>query len=681
MLGVVGIGSARKKNKSLQRKMKIKVVHRSEPPNQERVSVSYPDMPKKEVFDEEQENQQLGTQEPEPEPDSAIPKLGNDNLSLVDASIPIDSLTPSTQTPISSLLGKRRRKPKEMIDQISTIPFRKKRVFKKQSQSINYLQLQLLFNVRISSIANLSKQMREPGIGVADAGRSTKLERATADGSGSATQMKSPIIIRAEEFLLSIGNEFPSFMKLLVRSHVGSCFWMGLPVPFCKNHLPRKDTPVILESETGEDYEIKYIAEKTGLSAGWRKYAAAHKLVEGDVLVFQLVEPTRFKVYSHPKATFLVKPTDLGRIMVYVIRANDLKEVDGALSLLNLDAPAKQSDAEGTIGNNIKKRQKKSLPLTVVQKRRRKEDLSKQLVPLEAQSGNDSDEVASEILEGSRSSGLAVNFRDIKSLEEFHILVNGVCIDSELPEHIRRKYYELCCSKNAFLHDRLLQGLHCKLVAGMIFEVVNIADMVRACKLTTPRKEFDKWDKSLKSFELLGMNVGFLRTRLRWLLSLAFDSEGALDTKRYWDAKKEWSRAEDEIRNLEMKLEELKQTSGKYVADVETLKSKAESYELMFQGEVNAPCKSEGTVQRENVMRKKIALFNFRSNILELRVYQKMSVAREASPEKDCLTMDTFIGKLTINLKSCVHLPQLASNRASQCKYVLLDRIFHKTAN
>ncbi|KAJ8567245.1 hypothetical protein K7X08_019453 [Anisodus acutangulus] len=511
--------------------MKIKVVHRSEPPNQE--PKSYPDIPKKEVLDEEPENLQLVL----PDPDSAIPK---DNLSLVDASIPINSLIPSP-----SLLGKRRRKPKEIIDQISDIPFRKKRVIKKQVQSNN---------------------------AVADAGRksiSTKQERATADGSGSAIQMKPPIIIRAEEFLSSIGNEYPSFMKLLVRSHVGSCFWMGLPVPFCKNHLPRKDTPVILESESGEEFEIKYIAEKTGLSAGWRKYAAAHKLVEGDVLVFQLVEPTRFKVY--------------------VIRANDLKEVDGALSLLNLDAPTKQSDADGTNAHNIKKRQKKSLPITVVQRRRRKADLSKQLMPLEAHSGNDSDEVASEILEGSRSSGLAVNFRDIKSLEEFHILVNGVRIDSELPEHIRRKYYELCCSKNAFLHDRLLQGLHCKLVAGMIFEVVNIADMIRACKLTTPRKEFDIWEKSLKSFELLGMNVGFLRTRLRWLLSLAFDSEGASDAKRYWETKNKWSRAEDEIRNLETKLEELKQASGKYGADVEALKSKAESYELMFQGEVNAP--------------------------------------------------------------------------------------------
>ncbi|XP_060193913.1 B3 domain-containing protein Os01g0234100-like isoform X2 [Lycium barbarum] len=445
----------------------------------------------------------------------------------------------------NQIIGKRRRKPKEIIDQIPTIPYRKKRVIKKQVQSNN---------------------------AVADAGLksiSTKQERAAADGSGSATQMKSAVIIRADDLLSSIGNEYPSFVKLLVRSHVGSCFWMGLPVPFCKTHLPRKDTQVILESENGEEFEIKYIAEKTGLSAGWRKYVVAHKLVEGDALVFQLVEPTRFKVY--------------------VIRANDLKEVDGALSLLNLDAPPKQSDAEGTNAHNIKKRQKKSLPLTVLQRRKRKADLSKQLVPLEAQSGNDSDEVASEILEGSRSFGPAVNFRDIRSLEEFHILVNGLCIDSELPEHIRRKYYELCCSRSSFLHDRLLQGLHCKLVAGMIFEVVNIADMIRACTLTTPRKEFDIWEKSLKSFELLGMNVGFLRTRLRWLLSLAFDSEGASDTKRYLEAKNEWSRAEDEIQNLETKLEELKQASEKYGADVEALKSKAESYELMFQGEVNAP--------------------------------------------------------------------------------------------
>ena len=65
---------------------------------------------------------------------------------------------------------------------------------------------------------------------------------------------------------------------------------------FCKLHLPRKDMPIVLEDESGEQFELKFIADKTGLSAGWRKFAAAHKLVEGDVLIFQLVEPNKFKV-------------------------------------------------------------------------------------------------------------------------------------------------------------------------------------------------------------------------------------------------------------------------------------------------------------------------------------------------------------------------------------------------
>jgi len=67
-------------------------------------------------------------------------------------------------------------------------------------------------------------------------------------------------------------------------------------VPFCKKYLSRKDTTVVVENESGEEFEIKYIAEKTGLSAGWRKFVAAHKLVEGDVLIFQLTGPDRFKV-------------------------------------------------------------------------------------------------------------------------------------------------------------------------------------------------------------------------------------------------------------------------------------------------------------------------------------------------------------------------------------------------
>lgn len=67
-------------------------------------------------------------------------------------------------------------------------------------------------------------------------------------------------------------------------------------MPFCKFHLPNKDVILILEDENGDRAELKYIAEKTGLSAGWRKFAVGHKLLEGDVLLFHLVEPLKFKV-------------------------------------------------------------------------------------------------------------------------------------------------------------------------------------------------------------------------------------------------------------------------------------------------------------------------------------------------------------------------------------------------
>lgn len=150
--------------------------------------------------------------------------------------------------------------------------------------------------------------------------------------SGASGQAKSSAVIRAQEVLSNLGPEFPSFVKSLVRSHVASCFWMvssvildefdnsvgdmrsrymlhscflffifknkqqGLPGQFCKTHLPVKDTTITLEDESGRQYQLKYIAYKTGLSAGWRQFAAGHNLIEGDVLVFQLVEPTKFKV-------------------------------------------------------------------------------------------------------------------------------------------------------------------------------------------------------------------------------------------------------------------------------------------------------------------------------------------------------------------------------------------------
>ncbi|GAY52409.1 hypothetical protein CUMW_141520 [Citrus unshiu] len=353
--------------------------------------------------------------------------------------------------------------------------------------------------------------------------KSSKKNKDVVDGKCSPVEPKSPAMIRAEEVQSNLEPQFPSFAKSMVRSHVASCFWMGLPGYFCKSHLPDKDTSVVLEDESGIQYTAKYFAEKTGLSAGWRQFSTAHNLVEGDVLVFQLIAPLKLKVY--------------------IIRANDFTE---GRSASNLGQPAEQSE-------------------------------------------NDSEEVGSEVLEGFKISTPPVQFKDVTSLDNFNILVDGLVVDSELPEDIRCNYYKLCCSQNAFLHENLAQGINFKLIVGTISEIVNIADALRACKFTTSRDEFAMWDKTLKAFELLGMSVGFLRARLRRLQRLAFESEGAEDTRRYIEAKAQQSQTQDEIRNIEARLVELKGAWQRFDAEISSLKSSAESYELKFREVANAP--------------------------------------------------------------------------------------------
>ncbi|KAL6993742.1 hypothetical protein U1Q18_011859 [Sarracenia purpurea var. burkii] len=243
--------------------------------------------------------------------------------------------------------------------------------------------------------------------------------------------------------------------------------------------------------------------------------------------------------------------------------------------MLNSEADAENGEVAP---KNKKRKRAKSLPLAVVQKKNEKTGLPKSVQKAASRSaeqfGNDS---------------VNVRFRDIKSFADFNILVDGRCIDSELPEHTRVRYYELCCSKNALIHDRLLRGLNCKLVAGIICEIADIAHAIRACTLTTSQDEYTNWDKTLKSFELLGMNVGFLRARLRRLISLAFESKEAFETRKYIEAKTGRVQAEDDIRNLVAKIVELKEASEKFDADIEALKSKAESHELRFKEEVYAP--------------------------------------------------------------------------------------------
>ncbi|XP_030503140.1 putative B3 domain-containing protein At5g58280 [Cannabis sativa] len=101
----------------------------------------------------------------------------------------------------------------------------------------------------------------------------------------------------AEELESSLKSENPTFVKSMVRSHVYSCFWLGLPSKFCENYLPKSIVDMELEDEDGKEFDAIYIGKRSGLSGGWRAFALEHKLNDGDACVFELVEPTRFKIY------------------------------------------------------------------------------------------------------------------------------------------------------------------------------------------------------------------------------------------------------------------------------------------------------------------------------------------------------------------------------------------------
>ncbi|XP_057442111.1 putative B3 domain-containing protein At5g58280 isoform X2 [Lotus japonicus] len=90
----------------------------------------------------------------------------------------------------------------------------------------------------------------------------------------------------AEAFQMNLQTSYPSFVKS-----------MGLPSRFCEEHLPKTLYDMILEDEDGSEYEAVYIGKRSGLSGGWRAFALDHKLDDGDALVFELVEASRFKIY------------------------------------------------------------------------------------------------------------------------------------------------------------------------------------------------------------------------------------------------------------------------------------------------------------------------------------------------------------------------------------------------
>lgn len=107
---------------------------------------------------------------------------------------------------------------------------------------------------------------------------------------------KKSVRDRAEEVLQGIPVEYPRFSKAMLPSNVSYSFWMILPLDFCKFYMPNEDVRVVLVDERGKERDTTYLTKRHGLSAGWRGFAMEHRLLEGDILVFHMISPYRFKV-------------------------------------------------------------------------------------------------------------------------------------------------------------------------------------------------------------------------------------------------------------------------------------------------------------------------------------------------------------------------------------------------
>ncbi|CAI9104351.1 OLC1v1003004C1 [Oldenlandia corymbosa var. corymbosa] len=150
-------------------------------------------------------------------------------------------------------------------------------------------------------------------------GRRTKRKLKESRTVSHNHQVLPYVIARAEEIRAKLDHQYPCFGKIMLRSHVTQGFWMSFPTDFCRDHMPKFDDTYILEDEDGEEYETRFLASRLGLSKGWRGFTISQKLLEGDVLLFHLVEPRKFKVY-------IVRSTSFGEVDGAIIRLPQLEE-------------------------------------------------------------------------------------------------------------------------------------------------------------------------------------------------------------------------------------------------------------------------------------------------------------------------------------------------------------------
>ncbi|XP_047086937.1 B3 domain-containing protein Os06g0194400-like [Lolium rigidum] len=145
---------------------------------------------------------------------------------------------------------------------------------------------------RSARIARLDKQ---PYFRITKAHRDKKAELPRP--VYATNEERAYAIAKAEELKDQLDSHYPAFLRPLSLYYAAGS-WLSIPLQFSKRYLPRCDEMILLVDEEGAEFQVLYRAHSSALSAaGWKPFASAHKLADGDCLLFQQVERIKFKVY------------------------------------------------------------------------------------------------------------------------------------------------------------------------------------------------------------------------------------------------------------------------------------------------------------------------------------------------------------------------------------------------
>nr|GME12267.1 B3 domain-containing protein Os01g0234100-like isoform X2 [Ipomoea batatas] len=419
---------------------------------------------------------------------------------------------------------------------IKEVKLKSEKNLEEEEEGIDQLTLSQCFMKKASS--SVSPSMGTPLIGEASATNRKRARVMMKERYKKSAAYSYPTMQIAMALQEGLDPTQPSFIKFMSRSHVTHGFWLGLPADFCRMYLPPHDHTIPLEGDNGKQYETKFIAERQGLSGGWRGFSLAHNLQEGDAVVFHLVQQYKFKVYT--------------------VRANDSDHMHEG----QLETAAK--DVNGCLNMNTLVEQTPYLEENCQNGGQPETDY-------EVGDGgfifeNDKEDSPAEVKDVSST-------KSFVDLTNFSIVVNGCPMDAKFSISARLKYYELCCAQKSYLHDGFPENINYTLAVGIILETVSIADNIKACTLSTPLADLKSWENTLSGFIHLGMNVDFLQERLKKLSGLAIEFQGCHEAIRHSEIITEESELNKEIESAEKKLMELKEAMVDVQVEKEALET------------------------------------------------------------------------------------------------------------